>query len=78
MPNTNILVCNDSSLNMSYQWGYTNLTTDSTVMNISDTLRYNQFTNNIDTLTNRYWVITSFNYGETMSHVAYILLQPTS
>ena len=73
MPNTNILVCNDSSLNMSYQWGYTNLTTDSTVMNISDTLRYNQFTNNIDTLTNRYWVITSFNYGanESCSTISY-------
>ena len=73
MENTNILVCNDSSLNISYQWGYTNILSGDDVIIESDTLRYNQFTNTIDTTINRYWVITYFNYGnnESCSTISY-------
>ena len=72
MENTNVLVCNDTTLGVSYQWGYTNIVTNSDVIFDSDTLRYNQFLSVIDTLVNRYWVITSFNYGnDTCSTISY-------
>ena len=72
MLNTNILVCNDSTFGVNYQWGYTNIQSELDVIENSDTLRYNQFLNPIDTLVNRYWVITSFNYGnDTCSTISY-------
>ena len=72
MNNTNILVCNDSTFGVNYQWGYTNIQSELEVIENSDTLRYNQFLSVIDTLVNRYWVITSFNYGnDTCSTISY-------
>ena len=63
MANTNILVCNDTSFGIQYQWGYTVIDTEVDVIDTNHTGQYNQFENTIDTTINRYWVLTSYNYG---------------
>jgi hypothetical protein len=72
MTNTNILVCNDTSVGIQYQWGYTIINSDLNVIDSSDIDRFNQFSNTIDTLVNRYWVMTSFVYGnDSCSTISY-------
>ena len=72
MTNTNILVCNDTSNGIQYQWGYTVINDDLNVVDSSHVDRFNQFSNTIDTLVNRYWVITSFVYGnDSCSTISY-------
>ena len=72
MTNTNILVCNDTSIGMQYQWGYTIINSDLNVVDSSHVDRFNQFSNTIDTLINRYWVITTFVYGnDSCSTISY-------
>ena len=61
-PNTSILICDDTTSSINYQWGLTNIITGNETIFSDDTLRYNEFDNTIDTITNRYWVETSFDY----------------
>ena len=63
MENTNILVCNDTTFGVQYLWGYTIIASGIDVVDSTHTGQYNQFSNNIDTLSNRYWVLTSYNFG---------------
>ena len=68
-PNTSILISNDSSLNIFYQWGLTNINSNIESIFIQDTLRYNQYNQPIDTIINRYWVDTYYNYSDEISCV---------
>jgi len=63
MENTNILVCNDTTFGVQYQWGYTIIASGINVVDSTHTGQYNQFSNNIDTLSNIYWVLTSYDFG---------------
>ena len=60
-PNTNILICDDSTSTIKYLWGLTSKSTGIEYYDFNDTLRYNEY-NNIDTVSYRYWVETTFNY----------------
>jgi hypothetical protein len=75
-PNTSILISNDSSLNIYYQWGLTNIISNVESIFIEDTLRYNQYDQAIDTITNRYWVDTYFNYSNNISCVTRSFFNP--
>ena len=77
-PNSSILVCPDSSANLQYQWGRTNINTGIETLFIEDTLRYNQYNNPIDTLVNRYWVDTYFNYSNNFSCITRSFFNPPS
>ena len=77
-PNSSILVCSDSSANLQYQWGRTNINTGVETLFIEDTLRYNQYNNLIDTLVNRYWVDTYFNYSNNFSCITRSFFNPPS
>ena len=74
-PNTNILICDDSTSNINYQWGSTNISSGIETIFIEDTLRYNQF-NNIDTIIYRYWVDTYFNYSNNFSCITRSYFNP--
>ena len=77
-PNSSILVCPDSSANLQYQWGRTNINTGIETLFLEDTLRYNQYNNPIDTLVNRYWVDTYFNYSNNFSCITRSFFNPPS
>ena len=77
-PNSSILVCPDSSANLQYQWGRTNINTGIETLFIEDTLRYNQYNNPIDTLVSRYWVDTYFNYSNNFSCITRSFFNPPS
>ena len=77
-PNSSILICPDSSANLQYQWGRTNIITGFETLFIEDTLRYNQYNNPIDTLINRYWVDTYFNYSNNFSCITRSFFNPPS
>ena len=77
-PNSSILVCPDSSTNLQYQWGRTNINTGIETLFLEDTLRYNQYNNPIDTLVNRYWVDTYFNYSNNFSCITRSFFNPPS
>ena len=74
--NSSIIVCSDSSANLHYQWGRTNIVSGIETLFIEDTLRYNQYNNPIDTLVNRYWVDTYFNYSNNFSCITRSFLNP--
>ena len=61
-PNTSILICDDTTASIYYQWGLTNIITGIETIFLDDTLRYNEYDNTIDTINSHYWVETSFNY----------------
>ena len=74
-PNSFILVCDDSTSNINYQWGRSIISTGIETIFIEDTLRYNQYSN-IDTLVNRYWVDTYFNYSNNFSCITRSFFNP--
>ena len=59
--NSNILISSDSSAFINYQWGYSTISTGSSFNFEGETLQYIQLLDDIDTLTNRYWVDTYFD-----------------
>jgi hypothetical protein len=66
-PNSNILICDDSTINIQYQWGY-DIKADGTSKIISNAnLRYVQLPHDFDTTLYRYWVDTYFEYASTLS-----------
>ena len=66
-PNSDILICDDSTLNIIYQWGY-DLKYDGSSTAISGAnLRYVQLPHSFDTTIYRYWVQTYFEYSESLS-----------
>ena len=75
-PNTSILISNDSSLNIFYQWGLTNIISNVESIFIEDTLRYNQYDQPIDTIINRYWVDTYYNYSNDISCITRSFFNP--
>ena len=74
-PNSNILVCDDSTANIQYQWGFTEKATlIDTEISPGGNLRYVQLPHTFDSVTYRYWVHTWFDYGvgdvcETISYL---------
>ena len=73
-PNSDILVCNDSSININYQWGFTNKSTNLDTDIANANLRYVLLPHTFDSVTYRYWVKTWFNYSasqvcETISYL---------
>ncbi|PCJ82012.1 MAG: hypothetical protein COA49_03355 [Bacteroidetes bacterium] len=66
-PNSNILVCNDSTQNIQYQWGYDIRTNGNTEIIIGADLRYVQLPHAIDTMLYKYWVQTFYTYSSTIS-----------
>jgi hypothetical protein len=65
--NTKILVCQDTSINLKYNWGYLNKQTKIETIEKNGTLRYHEFLENIDTIKNIYFVKTSFGNCYTTS-----------
>ena len=55
-PNSNILVCEESSPSLNYQWGYTVNNTGETVFIENSNRRYVQLPHEFDSLTYSYWV----------------------
>ena len=73
-PNSDILVCDDSSANLQYQWGYTQKSSGIDTDIPGANLRYVLLPHSFDSTTYRYWVRTWFDYGagevcETMSYL---------
>lgn len=58
-PNSNILVCEDASPGINYQWGYTVKSSGIDSLLPNGNLRYVQLSHNMDTNLFSYWVITS-------------------
>ena len=56
--------------------GITNINTGIETIFFEDTLRYNQYNNPIDTLVNRYWVDTYFNYSNNFSCITRSFFNP--
>lgn len=65
--NTKILVCQDTSVNLNYNWGYLNKQTKFETIEKNGNLRYHEFQDNIDTNKNFYFVKTSFGNCYTTS-----------
>ena len=63
-PNSNILISSDSSINLIYAWGVTNIATevDFYLDTLVNDLRYIQLPQTIDTENWYYWVESYFNY----------------
>jgi hypothetical protein len=68
-PNSNILICDDETPNLLYQWGYTIKSTNQSIEITGANLRYVTLPNTFDTNTYIYWVKTSLNYGSSESCV---------
>ena len=73
-PNSDILVCDDSTVNLIYQWGFTEKSSGTDTEILGGNLRYVLLPHSFDSTTYRYWVRTSFDYGggescETMSYL---------
>lgn len=61
-PNSNILVCSDTTDGIQYQWGYTVKATQQEVYINGATLQYVLLPHNFDTTLYIYWVTTYYNY----------------
>ena len=73
-PNSDILVCDDSTVNLMYQWGFTEKSSGTDTEITGGNLRYVLLPHSFDSTTYRYWVRTAFDYGggelcETMSYL---------
>ena len=68
-PNSNILICDDETPNLIYQWGYTIKSTNQSIDITGANLRYVTLPNTFDTTINIYWVKTSLLYGSSESCV---------
>jgi hypothetical protein len=68
-PNSNILICDDETPNLIYQWGYTIKSTNQSIEITGANLRYVTLPNTFDTNTYIYWVKTSLLYGSSESCV---------
>jgi hypothetical protein len=66
-PGSNILICDDSTQNISYQWGYDIKSTKTAVAIPDSDLRYVQLPFSFDTTLHRYWVQTRLDYGSNES-----------
>ena len=66
-PSSTILVCNDNSSGIHYQWGYDVIATGVSNELIGDTLQYVQLSSAPDTNIERYWVDTYYNYTNGVS-----------
>jgi hypothetical protein len=62
-PNSNILVCSDSSFGIHYQWGYTIKSTFQEIFITGATLQYVLLPQPIDTSLYSYWVNTYYIYN---------------
>ena len=61
--NSNILACDDSSLNIIYQWGWTEKSSGINTEIPGADLRYVLLPHSFDSTTFRYWVKTTYDYG---------------
>jgi hypothetical protein len=73
-PNSDILVCDDSTVNLIYQWGFTEKSSGTDTDIVGANLRYVLLPHTFDSTIYRYWVRTSFDYGsgescETLSYL---------
>jgi len=77
-PNSNILICDDETPNLHYQWGYTIKSTNQSYDIINANLRYVTLPTNFDTTKNIYWVKTSLLYdgSESCSTQSYFKYNP--
>jgi hypothetical protein len=68
-PNSNILICDDETPNLLYQWGYTLKSNNQNIEIKEANLRYVTLPNSFDTAINIYWVKTSLLYDTIESCV---------
>ena len=66
-PGSNILICDDSTQNIYYEWGYDIKSTETSVAIPNSNLRYVQLPLAFDTTLHRYWVQTRLDYGSNES-----------
>ena len=66
-PNSDILICDDETPQLIYQWGYTIKSTNQSYDIINANLRYVALPNNFDTTKYIYWVKTSLLYDSSES-----------
>jgi hypothetical protein len=76
-PNSNILVCDDSSENIIYQWGWTEKSTGIDTEIPGADLRYVLLPHSFDSTIYRYWVNTSYDYGNGDFCETYSYLGPS-
>ena len=76
-PNSNILVCDDSSENLIYQWGWTEKNSGIDTEIPGADLRYVLLPHLFDSTIYRYWIKTSFDYGNSDFCETYSYLGPS-
>tara|TARA_B110000879_G_C11140956_1_gene500321 strand:+ start:169 stop:1818 length:1650 start_codon:yes stop_codon:yes gene_type:complete len=76
-PNSNILVCDDSSENLIYQWGWTEKSSQVDTEIPGADLRYVLLPHSFDSTTYRYWVKTTYDYSNGDFCETYSYLGPS-
>ena len=76
-PNSSILVCDDSSENLIYQWGWTEKSSGIDTEIPGADLRYVLLPHSFDSTIYRYWVKTSYDYGNDDFCQTYSYLGPS-
>jgi len=75
-PSTNILIGEDESAELVYQWGYDIINSDNSVIIEGANLRYVQVAHELNFNEFRYWLMTSFEYEDYTTCETYTYFNP--